>query len=264
MITSVDNARVKAARALHRPRERRQSGLCLLEGLHLVQTGFAAGAQFVDVFITPAFSSSPRGARLVEEMETAGVPVTYAKEHVLQRLSNTETPQGVVAVAHMQQADLDAFSGCTALLITDRVADPGNMGTMVRTAAAVGAALWTGADSTDVYDLKALRASVGTLFLIPHAQRLTQEQIVRGVADVGCRLVVADARGTLRYDEFDWRQSYALVVGNEAHGVDERYVQAAHAVVRVPLQAGVESLNAAVTASVCLFEAWRQRQFAPR
>lgn len=261
LITSVDNARVKAARALQRPRERRETGLCLLEGLHLAQTAFDAGAHFEDVFVSPRFVATANGAHLVHEIEAAGMTVTRAKDHVLQRLSSTQTPQGIVAVAHMQQANIDAFGGYTALLVADRIADPGNMGTMVRSAAAVGAALWIGAESTDVYDSKALRATVGTLFFTPHAQRLTPEQIIQGAADLGCRLVVADARGTTGYDQFDWREPYALVVGNEAQGVNERFLQKADAVVSLPLQIGVESLNAAVTASVCLFEAWRQRGF---
>lgn len=262
MITSVDNARVKAARALHRPKRRRETGLCLLEGPNLIETGLEAGAQFVDVFVTPTFAAKERGVPLLEALKDRGVAVTYAKEHVLERLSHTTTPQGIAAVVRMQSFPKARFLEQKALLIADRVADPGNIGTMVRSAAAVGAALWTSVDSADLYDPKALRASVGTLFLTPHDQRLTCEEIVTRTRATGHALVVADASGTVRYDEFNWRQPYALVIGNEARGVDPFFVQQADGIVSLPLQPGVESLNAAVTASICLFEAWRQRNFS--
>lgn len=261
MITSVDNARVKAARALHRPKERRKTGLCILEGLRLVETGFRAGAAINEAFVTPSFTDESRASSLVEQLRSGGVPVTHVKEHVLSRMALTETPQGIVAVARQRTTPMEEFAGLPGLLIADRIADPGNMGTMVRTAAAVGVGVWTGEASTDLYDPKTLRASVGTLFHVPHMQKQPYEQMMAGVDDLRLRLVVADAAGTVRYDEFDWREPFALVIGNEAQGVDARYIERAHTIVRLPLHAGVESLNAAVTASVCLFEAWRRRDF---
>lgn len=264
MITSVDNARVKAARALHRPKGRRESGLCLLEGPRGVETALLAGAAFGDVFYTELFGASPRGEALLQRLRESGAEPTAVKDHVLQRLSDTPSPQGVVAVVQMQPSAAEAFAGCTALLIADGVSDPGNVGTMARSAAAAGAALWTTAGSTDLYDPKALRASAGTLFLIRHRQRLQPEAVVADARRFGLRIVVADPRGEGRMDEFDWKEPYALVIGSEARGPSAELLEAADARVRIPVAPGVESLNAAVTASICLFEAARQRQFAFR
>lgn len=260
-ITSVDNARVKATRALHRPKGRRESGLCLLEGPHLVQTALEAGVVFNDVFVSLPFVESERGKALLQQLRAARMEVTTAQPHVLERLSDTQTPQGIVAVAPMQPAPIASFQPDTAIVVADRIADPGNMGTIIRSAAATGAAVWSSVGTTDLYDPKALRASVGTLFHTKHSDRLAHEDIVAAAKRFRLQLVAADADGCVRYDEWDWTAPFALIVGNEARGVSAQLREAADAVISLPLALGVESLNAAVTASVCLFEAARQRGF---
>ncbi|HEY8417250.1 MAG TPA: RNA methyltransferase [Limnochordales bacterium] len=259
-LTSTANPRVKAVRALKRAAERRAQGLCLLEGVRLIETALAAGARLQEVFLVPELADSERGRRLVEALVQRGVPVTAVAERVLAHMSDTRTPQGIVAVAHMQEADLRGFAGCSMLVVADGIADPGNLGTLVRTAAATGAALWSRAGSADLYEPKALRASMGALFLVPHRQRMTPEEIAGAAEALGLALMVADARGPVPYTDADWRRPFALVVGSEAHGVSPELREAAAAVVHLPMRPGVESLNAAVTAAVLLFEAVRQRQ----
>lgn len=259
MITSLSNARVKAARALSRPRRRRETGLCLIEGFRLIETALDACAVVVEAFVTPAARSGPRGARLVARLEQAGAKVYDVSERVLQSLSATETPQGIVAVARIPVVSDQRFADVTAVLVADRIGDPGNLGTMARTAAAVGAGLWTTLGAVDLFDDKTLRASAGTIFLLPFRQRLSPTEVIAACRRFGYRLLVADARGPVRYDQADWRAPFALVVGSEAHGVDPSFLEAADTVVHLPMAPGVESLNAAVTGAVCLFEALRQR-----
>jgi len=261
-LSSTANPRVKAVRALQRAPERRARGLCLLEGVRLLETALAAGARIEEAFAVPALADSGRGRRLLQDLAAQGVPVRPVTPRVLAHMSDTETPQGIVAVARIQEASMAAFAGCTALVIADGLADPGNLGTLVRTAAATGAALWTRAGSADLYEPKALRASMGTLFVVPHRQRLAPEEIVRHARGLGLALVAADARGSIAYWEADWRRPFALVVGSEALGVSPPLLAAAELVVHLPMGPGVESLNAAVTAAVLLFEAVRQRRAA--
>lgn len=259
VITSVDNARVKAARALSRPKRRRETGLCLLEGARAIETALEAGAVVRDVFAAPAARTGQRGRALLERLAQAGAAVFDVTERVLQSISATETPQGIVATAVIPAAGPEEFAGVAAVLVADRIGDPGNLGTMARTAAAVGAGLWTTFGSADLFDPKALRASAGTAFLLPVRQRMSVDEVAAESRRTGRRLVAADADGPLRYDQFGWDAPFALVIGSEAHGVDPRLLEAADAVVRLPLAPGVESLNAAVTAAVCLFEAARRR-----
>lgn len=260
VLTSTANPRVKAVRALHRAPERRARGLCLLEGVRLIETALAAGARLKEVFVVPELAESERGRRLVRSLRERAVPVQAVDERVLRHMSDTQEPQGIVAVAAMQEASQAAFAGCTALVIADRLGDPGNLGTLVRTAAATGAAIWTLSGSADLYEPKALRASMGTLFLVPHRQRLSPAEAIAGVRALGLTLVVADARGPIEYSAMDWRQPFALVIGSEAHGICPELLAAAARVVHLPMAPGVESLNAAVTGAVLLFEAMRQRR----
>ena len=263
VLTSLANPRVKAVRALKRPAERRARSLCLLEGVRLIESALEAGAHLEEAFVVPGVIENARGRELVEALGLRGVPVTRVSERVLAHMSDTETPQGIVAVARMQEAGMNVFAGCTMLVVSDGIADPGNLGTLVRTAAATGAALWSRTGSADLYEPKALRASMGALFLVPHRQRLSPEQILEATQALGLALVVADARGPVLYTEVDWQRPFALVVGGEAHGVTPALREAAAAVVHLPMRPGVESLNAAVTAAVLLFEAVRQRAAGP-
>lgn len=259
MISSVDNARVKAARALSRPRRRRETGLCLLEGVRLIETAVDAGAHVVTAFVSPAARDTERGRRLIERLGELDTDVFDVTERVLASISTTETPQGIVATARIPDTSAREFSTMSAILVADRISDPGNLGTLARTAAATGAGLWMTVGSTDLFDAKTLRASAGAAFLLPVRQRLTADNIIATCRRFGLRLFAADAGGRHRYDEVDWRSPFAIVIGNEAHGVDRAFLDAADAVVHLPMQPGVESLNAAVTGSVCLFEAVRQR-----
>ncbi|MBO8142189.1 MAG: RNA methyltransferase [Firmicutes bacterium] len=238
---------------------RRRTGLCLLEGVRLVEAALGAGARLKDVFVVPGLAEQERAQALVKALAERGIPVTAVTTRVMEGLSAAETPPGIIAVAEKQETDAEGFLGSTAVLIADGIADPGNMGTMARTAAAAGAALWTRLGSVDLYDPKALRASAGALFLVPHRQRWSTDDLIAQAGSLGLALVVADARGTVSYDEFDWRGPFALAVGSEAHGVSSSLREAAACLVSIPMKAGVESLNAAAVAAVCLFEAVRQR-----
>lgn len=260
MITSVDNARVKATRALSRPRRRRETGLCLIEGVRLIETALDAGAAIVEAFVAPAARSSSRGARVVQRLMQAGATLHDVTDRVLKSLSATETPQGIVAVARIPVFGEERFAAVTAVLVADRIGDPGNLGTMARTCAAVGAGLWTTVGAVDLFDDKTLRASAGAAFLLPFRQRMAPNDVVTACRRLGYRLLVADASGPARYDQVDWRSPFAIVIGNEAHGVDPAFLDAADQVVHLPMAPGVESLNAAVTGAVCLFEAVRQRR----
>lgn len=234
--------------------------MCLLEGVRLIETALAAGARFGDVFVTEAARGAHRSRALIAGLLEAGASVFDVSERVLRSVSATETPQGVVATAFIPTTQVRAFDDVTALLVADRIGDPGNIGTMVRTAAAVGAGLWATAGSADLFDPKTLRATAGTVFVLPVRQRVGADEVIAWSRRGGRRLLAADADGASRYDEADWTSPFTLVIGSEAHGVHPRLLDAADAVISLPLAPGVESLNAAVTAAVCLFEADRQRR----
>lgn len=256
-ITSPSNPRIKLAHKLQRRRAREQSGLCLLEGLRLVEDALSAGATFDSVFVERHLAEQAEQNPLLSALEKAGVPLLVVDEGLLAEISETVTPQGIVALAHLPAPVIP--DNPWLVLVLDGVGDPGNAGTLLRSAAAAGVELVIfGPETVDAFSPKVLRAGMGAHFRIAihGCATWSEAKVLLG----GERsLYVADAQAEIPYDAVDWRQPVALVIGSEAHG-PSRAARAAATPIAIPMQAATESLNAAVAGSVILFEAARQRR----
>lgn len=270
VVTSPLNPRVKEARSLLRKKFRVKTGKFLIEGAKFVGDAFYVGAKVETVFFTEAFAASSRWEQLVqaagsqkilERAEWVQVP-----EQLLASLSDTETPQGIVAVAQMLSYNLDDFRSLAhpLFLVADRIQDPGNLGTMIRTAAGAGFhGIFLTRGTVDVYSSKVLRATTGSIFRIPIVQMDTEDAI-QFIKELGCQIVVGDI-GELNYHyEVDYAPATAIVIGNEGSGPSKHWVEAADCVVQIPLAKDVESLNAAVAAAIIMYEAVRQRHSKAR
>jgi len=247
MITSQQNPRVKLIRALQeRARTRRKEGKIVLEGVRLIGDALAQGHRPDFIFYTPeAIDSLPPGQFEAE-------PVSA---EIMRHISDTQQPQGIIGVFPLPQTALP--SQPERVLILDGIRDPGNLGTMLRAAAAAGVqAVLLSPDCVDAYNPKVLRGGMGAHFRVALAA-LGWPQI----ADYcrGLRVYLADSAGDLRYDQADWSAAWALIVGSEAHGAGAEAAQLAQARITIPMSAATESINAAMAASVILFEAQRQR-----
>ncbi len=253
MITSTSNTKIKHARALQRRKARTAHHQFLLEGAHLIQEAIQAGIQPACVFCAPDFLQSADGQRVTQHWSAM---LEVVSESVLAAISDTVTPQGVVAVVpYLQlpcaQRDL--------VLIVDQLRDPGNLGALLRSAWAVGVSeVLVSLGSADIYNPKVVRAGLGAHFHLPIQPELTWQRIAAQTQ--GLAVLLADVRGELAYDVWDWRRPSALIIGNEAEGAGAEARTLATQHVSIPMQASAESLNAAVAGSVILFEAARQRR----
>ncbi len=258
-ITSPANPYVKAARRLRRRRQRERSGLCLLEGPRLIGDAWQHGGRFEQVFVTEDVLAHPEHRPWIQAMERAGVWVAQVSPQVLAGLSHTVTPQGMVAVVHQPRRPLPPSPWM--VLILDGLQDPGNAGTLIRSAAAAGAdGVLFGPGSVDPYNEKVLRAAMGAHFRLP-VLSLDGWESLWDVLGSPRPLYIADSAGHVVYDRVDWTQPGALVVGGEARGPSTP-VRAMGLSVAIPMARDTESLNAAVAGSVILFEAARQRRRA--
>lgn len=244
MITSQQNPRVKLVQALqNRARTRRKEGKIVLEGVRLVRDALAQGQTPEFVFYTP---------------DTAADNLPHAEavsDAVMKAMSDTQQPQGIIAVFPMPQAALPDLP--QRILILDGVRDPGNLGTILRAAGAAGVqAVILSPDCVDAYNPKALRAGMGAHFRLPV---VTQDWVSTASYTASLPVYLADSEGEHRYDQVDWTLPWALVIGGEAHGAGAQAEQIAQERVGIPMAAQTESLNAAMAASVILFEAQRQR-----
>jgi len=258
---SARSGRVKAARRLARRNSRDELRLFLAEGAKALREALDLEGCVVEVFATPAASDTYADLRV--RAEAAGLPWQPATEAAVESLAGAMTPQGLVAVCRYVDrplADLlhgDLLQGKTVVICAD-VRDPGNAGTILRTADAVGAgAVVLAGNSVDPYNDKTVRATVGSLFHVPLARETDAEAAVRAARDAGYRVLAADGAGEV--DLFAAGDlltgKVAWLFGNEAWGLPDDLAALADHRVAIPILGRAESLNLATAAAVCLYAA---------
>lgn len=255
MITSSQNLKIKLARALQgRAKERRASGAFLVEGVRLVEEALAAGRPFRFALYDDTLNE--RGASLVEGLRSRGVECELVSTSAMRSSSDTGTPQGILAV--LELIDLPVPDLPTFILIPDQIRDPGNLGTLLRSAAAAGVdAVLLPPETTDAFAPKVVRAGMGAHFRLP-IRSMTWDEIEQVGKSVGLQVFLADMDGGFCW-EADLRQPLALIVGGEADGASESARRLATTSVSIPMPGKTESLNAGVAGSVLMFEVVRQR-----
>lgn len=249
-ITSVRNDRVKAVVALHRKKERDATDRYLVEGPN------AVGEALIDEVVEELYVTDDLADRYLD----LEVPVTVVAEHVMERLSDARTPQGVVAVARRVRAPLEDVVGHGFLVVLHEAADPGNAGAIIRTADAAGAAgvvLTTG--SVDPWNPKAVRAAAGSLTHLDLVVDVDTEDVIDACRAAGQRVIGLDAGGHVDIDDPDaTAPPVALVFGAEAHGLPDAVLDRLDLVVAVPRYGRAESLNLAAAVAVTTFAVARR------
>jgi TrmH family RNA methyltransferase len=262
VITSLRNDRVKQIHTLQtQVKARRREGRLVLEGARLIQDALNCGLEPEFVFYLGAQETLNRLAfRMFRELMSRGVQCLPVSEAVMEHVSDLETHQGLVAV--FPQPELPVPESPDLILVIDAMRDPGNLGSVLRTAAAAGVSLVVlGPGTVDPYNPKVLRGGMGAHFRVPVVQT--------DWGDIALQYghlhtYMADAGGDLPYYAVDWLRPSMIIVGSEAHGVGTDARQIAGIGVRIPMASETESLNAAVAAGVILYEVQRQRILSAR
>lgn len=255
-ITSTRNERVKEVAALHRSRERRERGRYLVEGPNAVREALADGVVETVFAVPDQVDDYRRHAPAVEVVEVS--------EHVLERLADSRTPQGVVAVARIERGELADVVGRGVLVVCDRIADPGNVGAVIRVADAAGAVgVVVTAGSVDPWNPKAVRATTGSITHVPIVTEVTVDDVITACRRSGQEVVALDAAGTDDVFSLERRTApVALVFGNEAHGLDPAVLTAVDRTVAIPRFGRAESLNLATAVAVTAYAAARAARSA--
>ena len=254
MITLVANPKVKLVRNLQARRSTRETeGLFVVEGVRLAEEAARAAATPRLVLHTAGLDA--RGQAALEQLAARGAQVESVSDEVLAAASDTEAPQGLLAVVPIAPPAIPA--SLTLALVLDGLSDPGNLGTILRTADAGGVeAVFLAPGTVDAYNPKVVRAAMGAHFHLPIVAA-GWDELARRLA--GLELWLAQARAGLIYHQVDWRCPSALVIGSEAAGPSEAARRLAPRQVSIPMPGRAESLNAAIAAGVFIFEAARQR-----
>jgi TrmH family RNA methyltransferase len=260
-ITSTANPIIKEALKIKEKRGRYRREAFLIEGGHLIETAMSSpDVEIRRVFFTDGFSAKKEGQRLLRQISKKNIQTIETSEHIILKLCDTGTPQGIAAVVSYKTIGLDGiiFKGIPFLVICDGIQDPGNLGTIIRASDAAGAdAAIILPGTCDVFMQKAVRATAGSLFNIPIIYS-EHELLFDYLDSMDIELYAADARANTAIYGADFKRPAAIALGNEARGLSEAVLKKAKGI-KIPIVGKAESLNVAMAASVCLYEVVRQR-----
>lgn len=262
MITSLHNKEIKETAALlARKKERDRRGLFVVEGPKMF--GEAPMERIERVYLAQGAA-----AQMYEKYgdRLSGLSCETVSDEVFVRMSDTKTPQGILCLVRQQHYNIEEIlrenkEKRMLFIILEDIQDPGNLGTIFRTAEAAGAdgiimSSWT----ADIYNPKTIRSTMGSVYRVPFFHVDQMEEAVRRLQKAGVAVYAAHLGGTAAYDACDYQKSTAFLIGNEAKGLREETAACADARITIPMAGKVESLNAAVASSILLFEAARQRR----
>lgn len=259
-VTSRQNPLLKKFRAVRQGRERH---LVFIEGVRLVEEAIRSKLHFEVVAFSDRLRAHERGAALQRSLNRINCRGAHVSEAIMESISDVESPQGVAAIVHLPYTSLETLPvGSSVMVIAHRLRDPGNMGTLIRTAEAAGAgSLIATPETVDPFNIKSLRAAMGSAFRLPIVVNARLRDIARICSEKSILMVAAQSGAETRYTDFDWTRPVALLLGQEAEGLDKEASALVQHRVSIPMRQGVDSLNVASAGAVLLFEAARQRQF---
>lgn len=255
MITSTSNIQVKQLQQLQKKaKERTAQDVFVVEGIKMYQE--APRDRLVQTYVSETFLKKH------EALFAGKREVTVLSDRVFESVSDTRTPQGVLCLVRQYHYTLDDLLGsCPLLMALENIQDPGNLGTILRTAEGAGVTgVLLSAGCVDLYNPKVIRSTMGSAYRMPFYYTKEWQSDLLRLKQSGVSLYAAHLKGTDSYDKQDYRRPSAFLIGNESRGLTEETAALADTYVRIPMCGQVESLNAAVASAVLMYEAARQRR----
>ncbi|MFA5634402.1 MAG: RNA methyltransferase [Anaerovoracaceae bacterium] len=267
-ITSPENPIIKKAMSLKQRKAREKEGLYLIEGLHLCREALGAGEDIETFFVRKSAYQKVEDRELADiigQSQEMDIKMTLLSDNVFDKLMDTETPQGIAALVRSRKWDTESFFGADKrkghgnLLVLDRIQDPGNAGTLIRTAEAAGyQGILILKGTVDLYSPKVVRATSGSLFRMPLLFTENTKETVELLHSRRKRVIVATPYCDSFHFQVSLDRNVAFVIGNEAGGVSREFLDMSDRQVKIPMSEPVESLNAAVAAGILMYESVRQ------
>lgn len=261
LISSKDNARLKAARQI---RDGREKSAIFIEGFRLADEALRSDITIRECFVTEAFCNGPKETEMLTTLKARDVSIWPCSEAAFRSIADTANPQGIVLIAdrpsNIEFAQVLASNGPLLIVYCFEINDPANLGALMRTAGAAGAScLVLSPRSADPFSPKALRASMGAAFRLSTATHIEIEALAKLAAEKKIQMIgTAAEAGDLVY-EIDLRRPTIIVLGGEANGLPPEVLAVCSKVVRIPMERAAESLNLAVSGGIIIYEAVRQR-----
>jgi len=261
-IISATNALYKEVKSLKQKKFRDESDEYLIEGIRFVDEALKESINIKSFFVSEKISKVKGGAELLDRIMDSNVYVYEISDHLLEGISDTENSQGVVAVVHMKKYAIEEIvPKSKKLLVLETIQDPGNMGTIIRTADATGFdGVITLKGCVDIYNSKVLRSTMGSIFHIPVVCQADMDVTIKLIRDNKLKSFAAHLKGMKSIYEADMSSGGVIFVGNEANGLSEELSECADELVKIPMPGKAESLNASIASALFMYEMIRQEK----
>jgi TrmH family RNA methyltransferase len=265
----LSKARLKELAKLKTKKERAAKGKFLIEGLRLCEEAAASSWMIESALFTPSFGEKDREKALLNKLHSLRVEPIPVKSQDLARLSDTVTAQGIVCVVKTKQRSLDDLwtkdrlgaSRNQVVLALDGISDPGNVGTLIRTADAFGAsAVLLSSDTVELYNPKVIRSTMGSVFHLPAVDEIDLEKVIPKMKKTGFRILSTHVAQGKRADQVRPSGKICLLIGSEAQGLSRRLIELSDEVIHIPSSGKAESLNVAVAGGILLYEITRKHR----
>lgn len=263
IISSEQNQKIKILKKLYNRKNRRKKGKFVLEGYRIIDEALKSKTIFDNIYMSPDFYNSEQGQSLMDifqkkyDLDT----LVIVKKKLLNKISATNSSQGVVGVVNEIEYELrEVFFKKEILLLLDRIQDPGNMGTIIRTAVAAGVdGIIILKGSVDIYNLKVLRATMGAIFKIPLIQNISLDKFFYLFNNNRYKLISTDLSAEKYYHKLDYREPSIIAIGNEANGLQEKIIANSDYTIKIPVIGEIDSLNAAIATGIILYKVLENR-----
>ena len=256
IITAKDNDKIKYTKSLLKSKNRNKESKFIIEGYRILTLAIECRAKLDYVFINEDFEKKQEHKEFLEILKKKDIRVYKTTNKIFEDLTDTENTQGIIGVVKFKQRTLEEnlTDDNRFVLILDRIQDPGNMGTIIRTADAAGVdAIIALKGCVDIYNPKVIRSTMGSIFDM-NIIHCTQEECLRELKSKDFNIVSSYLNTDNYYHETDYGKKVALVIGNEANGVNDELIDESDILVKIPIYGNAESLNAAISSAILMYE----------
>lgn len=261
-ITSIQNSQIKHLRSLEKNKYRKQEGKFVIEGIRMMEEALDADIGLDAIYYSQALLDTTRGKALFERLQDRVLKIYLLSDHLMKQAGFTETPQGIIAIASQLRFSLDVLlkNENPFFLMLDQIQDPGNLGTLIRTADAAGiSGVILTVGTADLYNLKTIRATMGSLFHLPIIVQQDALETIAVLQTEGIQVLAAALQTDSYFYEADFTRPTAVMIGNEGQGLSEEVLEAVDMKIKIPILGKAESLNAAAAGAILLYEGTRHR-----
>lgn len=260
-ITSVKNPLIKEIKSLHRKKNRTKRQSFIVEGIKIIEEAIDNHCSIKNIIYTDQLLNTKDGESFFQRIKTLD-NLVYVPDNVFKEISDTENPQGILGVVGFQYDNINEVlkKKTPSLLLLDEVQDPGNLGTIIRTADAfnIDGIIFT-EGCVDPYNPKVVRATMGSIFRVPLYYILNKSQELEELRHKGIKIYSTSLEGSIPVYEADFKEGFILTIGNESSGVSDEVFSLSDKLIKIPMPGKAESLNAGVAASIIMYEVMKQR-----